>query len=92
MWEAALPSAHCFWLAAVASTPGSTPGDSIVAGTEERSRLPAPSSQLPAVFPKCGKLVKLFSFGTKVLFLIPQGFHPYTLEDIWPVFKLDLVF
>jgi hypothetical protein len=87
MWEAALLSAHCFWLAAVASTPGSPPGDSIVAGTEERSRLPAPSC-----LPKCGKLVKLFSFGTKVLFLIPQGFHPYTLEDIWPVFKLDLVF
>jgi hypothetical protein len=40
---------------------------------------------------KCGKLVKLFTHGTKVLSHIPHHFHPYTLKDIWRVLVLDLV-
>ena len=42
--------------------------------------------------PKCGKTVKLFSHGTKVLSLIPKGFHLYTLEDIWRVYSLHVIF
>jgi hypothetical protein len=41
--------------------------------------------------PKCGKIVKLFPYGTKVLSLIPHHFHPYTLKEFWPVFYPDLV-
>ena len=50
-----------------------------------------PNRRSEAQTPKCGKPVKLFSYGTKVLSLIPHHFHPYTLKDIWRVFRLDLV-
>ncbi len=35
--------------------------------------------------PKCGKPVKLFVYGTKVLFLIPQAFHHNNLKEFWPI-------
>jgi hypothetical protein len=42
--------------------------------------------------PKCGKFVKLFAFGTKVLSMIPRDFHHNTLKDIWRVYSLNLIF
>ncbi len=42
--------------------------------------------------PKCGKLVKLFAYGTEVLSLIPHHFHLYNRKDIWPVYSLNLIF
>jgi hypothetical protein len=42
--------------------------------------------------PNCGKLVKLFSYGTKVLSHISRHFHPYTLKDFWRFLVLDLVY
>jgi endogenous inhibitor of DNA gyrase (YacG/DUF329 family) len=44
----------------------------------------ASESTISRKTPECGKLVKLFPYGTKVLSLIPQGFHPYTLKEFWP--------
>jgi hypothetical protein len=40
---------------------------------------------------ECGKLVKLFAHGTKVLSLIPYRFHHNKLKEFWPIFQLDLV-
>ena len=40
----------------------------------------------------CGKLVKLFPYGTKVFSLIPQAFHHNNRKEFWPVGGLVLVF
>jgi hypothetical protein len=60
------------------------------AGTEPRAFRALNCRYSPKIA-KCGKVVKLFAFGTKVFSLIPHGFHPYTLKEFWPVFLPDLV-
>jgi hypothetical protein len=41
--------------------------------------------------PKCGKIVKLFAYGTKVLSHIQNHFRHNTFKEFWPIFRLDLV-
>jgi hypothetical protein len=59
-----------------------------------RSRMPvSPAPGPPTQFPQLRwKSVKLFAYGTKVLFLIQLGFWAVFIENIWRVFRLDLVF
>jgi len=48
-----------------------------------------PGARFPVPCFKCGKLVKLFAYGTKVLSLIPRHFHHNNRKDIWPDYPLQ---
>jgi hypothetical protein len=53
------------------------------------ARFPVPGARFPVPCFKCGKLVKLFAYGTKVLSLIPRHFHHNNRKDIWPDYPLQ---
>jgi hypothetical protein len=61
---------------------------------EQRRSPPGRTSRYTEIgqIPHCGKLVKLFSHGTKVLSHISRHFHPYTLKGFWRFLVLDLVY
>ena len=64
---------------------------------EDARSASSPLARLPILgtrpnHPNCGKLVKLFAYGTEVLSLITRHLHANPPKDIWRVYSLILVF